>query len=343
MDGQVIASIAAHLGDWEIAHVELAIYGTEDAHRIAHALEDFCIRELACSPAATLFYQSSVSAVAGLRLSDGRRIVIKAHQPDWTIQRLLEVVRVQSIIAADLGLAPRVVIGPARLGSGFATVEEYVDRGSIRNGHDEEVRRALAASLHAVVEHFSAAELRSTLPSGLLTSAHRELWPRPHSKLFDFDATRHGAQYIDELAMTARSLMVPTGRQVIGHGDWRAEHVRFQGDTPVVAFDWDSLSCEREPALVGITAHMFCADWSQQDIPQTPTFEEARAFVVDYEEAAKRRFTPDERVLCGAAFAYSVAYTARCGHASGIDSRDQPGTFQHLISTRGTKLLSLCG
>jgi hypothetical protein len=205
------------------------------------------------------------------------------------------------------------------------------------------IRRALATSLHAVVEHLSAAESSSTLPPSLFTSAPSELWPPPHSKLFDFDATRRGAEYIDELAATARSHMVPSGRRVIGHSDWRAEHVRFQGDTPVVAFDWDSLCGEREPALVGITAHMFCADWSQEDIRQAPTFDEARAFVVDYEEAAKRRFTPDERVLCGAAFAYSVAYTSRCGHAAGIDTRDQPGTFQYLVSRLGTGLLSVCG
>jgi hypothetical protein len=52
---------------------------------------------------------------------------------------------------------------------------------------------------------------------------------------------------------------------VIGHGDWRAEHVRFLAKTPVVAFDWDSLCCEREPALIGIVANGFCADFSQGD------------------------------------------------------------------------------
>jgi aminoglycoside phosphotransferase (APT) family kinase protein len=136
--------------------------------------------------------------------------------------------------------------------------------------------------------------------------------------------------------------MVPTGRRVIGHGDWRAEHVRFEGDRPVVAFDWDSLCEAPEAALIGSTAHMFCADWSRADVAQAPTFEEAAAFVADYEAAAARKFTPRERTLCGAAFAYSVAYTARCGHAAGMDTREQPGTFQHLVSTMGERLLELC-
>jgi hypothetical protein len=193
-----------------------------------------------------------------------------------------------------------------------------------------------------VVEHLDAAASPSTLPPSLLTSTlPGELWPKPHSKLFDFEATRHGAEYIDELAAAARALMAPAGRRVIGHSDWRSEHVRFEGDEPVVAFDWDSLCTDQEPALVGMTAHMFCADFSRGDIPQAPTFEEARAFVGDYEDAAKRRFTPNERALCGAAFAYSMAYTARCVHASGSDTRDQAGSFQHLVWRLGTALMSL--
>ena len=342
MNERFLAPITSHLAEWDTAHVELAIYGTADPPRIAGAIEEFCRRELASAPDETLFYQSSIGAVIGLRLLDGRRIVIKAHQPDWECRRLEEIARLQSTVARETGLAPDVLCMPTPLGSGLATVEEYVDRGSIRNGHDPAVRRALAHSLHLIVERLAASAATSALPSSLLTSTPANgLWPRPHSKLFDFDATHAGAGYIDEVAAAARAQMIPAGREVIGHTDWRAEHVRFDGDTPTVAFDWDSLCKDREPALVGITAHMFCADWSRDDVVQTPTLDEARAFVADYEAAAGKTFTRTERALCGAAFAYSVAYTSRCGHASGVDTRDQPGSFQHLIVSHGTELLHL--
>ena len=49
----------------------------------------------------------------------------------------------------------------------------------------------------------------------------------------------------------------------------------------------------------------------------------------------------NERKLCGTAFAYSVAYSARCAHALGRDERRQPGTFQHLVSTHSRGLLDL--
>src|ERR1700688_472638 len=219
MGERVLAPIASHLASWEIAHVELAIYGVEDARSIALTLEDLCTRELRCAPEQTLFYQSSISALAGLRLCDGREIVINAHQPDWTRERLAEVTRLQSIVSTELGLAPHILVGPAPLGNGYA-VEEYVARGLIRNGHDSSIRRALAESLYNVVGCLTASGTDSRLPSSLLTSAPTNaLRPPPHSKLFDFDATRDGAEYIDEVAAIARGRMVPVGRRIIGHSD----------------------------------------------------------------------------------------------------------------------------
>ena len=100
---------------------------------------------------------------------------------------------------------------------------------------------------------------------------------------------------------------------MVGHGDWRAEHVRFLSNKPVVAFDWDSLCREHEPALIGAAANGFCADWSKGDSRQAPSVDEARAFVRDYEEARGEMFSAEERRLCGACLAYASAYTARCG------------------------------
>ena len=122
---------------------------------------------------------------------------------------------------------------------------------------------------------------------------------------------------------------------------WRAEHVHFEGPTPIVAFDWDSLCKEPEPALIGSTAHAFCADWDRPNHVQAPTLDEARAFIAEYEGARGRSFDSAERRLCGAAFAYAVAYTARCSHALGHDDRREVGTFQHLIATFGDGLIAL--
>jgi hypothetical protein len=220
--------------------------------------------------------------------------------------------------------------------------ETYVDRGIVGDAHDAEIRGALATALHAVIQALEPFVAGSGLPSQLSAALRAErLWPTPHSRLFDFEATRAGADDIDELAAAARSWWTSAGHIVLGHCDWRAEHVRFEGATTVVAFDWDSLGKEPEPALVGLTAHAFCSDWSRSDHVQAPTLDEARAFVSAYEAARERPFDPDERRLCGTAFAYSVVYAARCAHALGHDERRQPGTFQHVVSAHGRGLLDL--
>jgi hypothetical protein len=74
---------------------------------------------------------------------------------------------------------------------------------------------------------------------------------------------------------------------------------------------------------------------------QAPTLAEARAFMSEYEAARESPFSAAERRLCAAAFAYSCAYTARCGHALGKDERDRVGTFAHLVWTERENLLAL--
>lgn len=332
--------IATHLAEWDSAHVELAVYGTDAPSTIAAAIGAFCERHLHASVDSALFYQSSIGAVAGLELDDGLEVVLKAHQPGVSKGYLEEMVRLRSAIARPAGLSPEVLVGPLPLGHGFAVVERFDDAGTVRDAHAPEVRRAMASSLREMVAALSPFVAMSPLPlhDGPSEGA---LWPTPHSKLFDFGATRAGAEYIDRVASAARDAMVPAGPVVIGHSDFRSEQVRFQGDWPVVAYDWDSLRKEREPSLVGSVAHAFCADWTRAEHAQAPTLEEARVFVEEYEEARGQPFSSDERRLCGAGFAYAVAYTARCGHALGRDERDEPGTFQHLIARHGVELLDL--
>lgn len=340
--------IAAHLRQWgaEPAWVELALFGSDDARAIAIEIDGFCRRELKAGVARGLFHQSSVGSVSGVELDDGRRVVLKGHAPERSLEWLREVVRVQMHLASRRRYVTTVVAGPAPLGRGLALVEPFVDEGETIDAHAPAIRRALARALHDLVVAGQPLAATSTLPgprSACLPSGR--LWPTPHSRLFDFDATADGAGFIDAVAVAARARLAPAGDLVIGHGDWRAEHVRFASATdarPVAAFDWDSLRREHEPALVGFTAHALCADWTRAPrMAPAPTLAEARAFVADWEEARGRRFSVDERRLCGASFAYWCAYTARCGWAQHHDQRHQPGSFHHLLALEGARLLEL--
>jgi hypothetical protein len=305
--------IAAHLREWDTspAFVELAIFESNDATEIAGAIDVFCDRHLGARVARGLFHQSSIGSVTGLELTDGRRVVIKAHQPERARAFLAEIVRIQSHLVERGVFATEVVAGPLPLARGQVIVERYSDIGVTADAHRPEIRRALAHGFATIVATCGPLVVSTSLEPGLLASSHAALWPTPHSKLFDFGATARGAEWIDELATRARQRMAPAGVRVIGHGDWRQEHVRFVGDRPVAAFDWDGLCCQLEPALLGLVVHGFCADWSRTDHVQAPTLAEARAFIKDYEEARERSFSAAERRLCGASFAYSCAYTAR--------------------------------
>jgi hypothetical protein len=344
MAGAVADVIAAHLEEWRPgpAHVELAIFGTDDPAAIAAMLDQFCRQHLGAATEGALFHQSSIGSVTGLVLSRGRQVVVKGQQPERPAALLAELVRVQRYLGARGLFATPVLCGPAPLGHGQAIVEAFVDAGASADAHDPPVRRALVRSLFQIVSACRPLVGQAALPAHLFSTAPAgELWPRPHSRLFDFAATAAGAAWIDGVAAAAREQRTPSGDQVIGHGDWRGEHLRLAGGQVAAAFDWDSLVCEPEAALVGMTAHAFTADWSRSDRRQAPTLEEARALVADWEQARGRPFTSAERRLCGAAFAYAVAYTARCGYAVAGDERDRPGTFQHLLAQYGPALLEL--
>jgi hypothetical protein len=342
---RLAAVIACHLQDWRsfTPHVELAIFSTDDPVSIAGQIDAFCRRELGSAVEDGFWHQSSVGAVSALKLDDGRRVVVKGHQPERQAEWLREVVRVQTHLASRGCYATAVCAGPAPLGRGLAVVETLVDAGSSPDAHQPAIRRAMAQALREIFDACRTLVEKSTLKGHLLSHLSRTaLWPEPHSKLFDFEATAAGAEWIDSVAMEARSNMAPVGELVIGHGDWRAEHVRFVGTKLAVAFDWDSLCKEHESFLAGLTALQFCADFSRSDGSKpAPTLDEARAFVSDYEVARGRAFDAEERRQCAAAFAYTCAYIARCEWALGVDQRGTAGSFQGLLASEGSRLLVL--
>lgn len=343
MDGiaDLVSVIAAHLREWEPgpAFVELAIFKTANPQIIARELDGFCERVLGARVARGLFHQSSIGCVTGVELADGRLVVIKIHQPSRPRESLIEIGRLQNHLAAKGLFAPRIIVGPLPLGQGHAVVEPFIDVGAKPNTRNSANRRSLARGLRQIVVACEPFVSSTSLGSTALHAPAASLWPTPHSKLFDFEATAHGAEWIDNIAAAARKRMQPAGVRVIGHADWREEHVRFAEGEPVAAFDWDSLTCDFEPMLIGSVAHAFCADWSGDDIRQAPTREQALGFIEDYQTARTCPFSPEEQRVARASLVYACAYTARCGHALANDQREITGSFQHLLWTQGMRLL----
>lgn len=229
-------------------------------------------------------------------------------------------------------------------------VESCLDAGNYRNPHEPVVRQAIAGHLAQLVALTrplagtpdAQALVRDPLPPGVL-------WPKPHSVIFDFEATAAGAEWIDDIARRADQMLeTPAGDVVIGHTDWSAKRFRFVGDGVTAIYDWDSLVSDHEPVLAGQAAHAFTATWNtpwENRVPMAPTFDELLAFFREYEGTRGAPFSADERRTADAAAAYSIAYTSRCGHARnplpGPDAALPPGSFREALRAYGERLLEL--
>ena len=292
---------------WPDALVERSIFGTDDPEaiwaQVAAAVPD----------AQDAFaFRVSVGAVVGVLRRDGSRVAVKVHKEAHDERYLQAVQRVMAHLHARGFPCPR----PLGV-RGNVTLEEWRDDGEFRDAHDPDVRAGMArtlAELHRLTDEIAPVD---GLRRAFFPDAVDELYPVPHSALFDFDATRAGAEWIDEIAAAARpGFDACVGRLVTGHADWSVKHFRWGGLRPTVVYDWDSLNMDPEPRFAGTAAGTFTYT-EELPVRLWPSAEEARAFLADYEAARGAPFTAEERSCAESSAVYVHAYSARCAHAVG--------------------------
>ncbi|MDX6514368.1 MAG: hypothetical protein QOH73_34 [Gaiellaceae bacterium] len=323
------------------------VFGSADA--VAAALEAFCRDTLGAGVAQAEFFDASVGSVHGLTLEDGRRVVVKAHAPGASVRFLRAMQEVQRHLATGGYPCPEPLVPPTVLGAGVAVAETLIDRGTAPNGHDPAVRRALAAGLCDIVQRCRPLVALEGLDEHAMTVPPGALWPTPHDRRFDFEGTSSGAEWIDRLAAEAcRIRDAASAELVVAHSDWRVQHVRMLDEKLTAVYDWDSIMLMTEPQAVGSGAHAFTMNWETGDLV-SPSLEEMRAFVAEYEEARGRDFSPVERRAAFGSLVYSLAYTARCQHSDALtDFGQQPaqpgravpsGGAHAMLATHGDELL----
>ena len=207
---------------------------------------------------------------------------------------------------------------PTPLSEAHLTFEELVDDGTVEDGRDPTIRRALAEALAWHLDIACRIDIPAGLEGGWRSWSDSGVWPKEaHSPIFDFVATARGAGWIDEIARTARRSFSDSRPQV-GHSDCGAKHVRFVDGRVRVVYDWDSLSAQAEEHLVGTAAATFTANPElHEGAYVAPAPDEVRAFVEEYSNARCAPLTRDERRSVHAAATYIVAYSARCEHSLG--------------------------
>jgi Ser/Thr protein kinase RdoA (MazF antagonist) len=212
-----------------------------------------------------------------------------------------------------------------------------------RDGRDPASRGALARGLVAFV-----ALARAVFPHGddrlvqPMTVPDGALYPEPHSLRFDFAATSVGAEWIDDLARTARAQLaqceVPPS--VLTHGDWRIDNVRVDGGRVIAIYDWDTVCMQPEVSSVASAALTFSVDWDRPVGERFPAPADIRTFIAEYEHARGAQFTAVELSWLAAAMVAALAYGARCEHADVNEHPSFGDSQQGLLRTLGPGLLA---
>jgi hypothetical protein len=324
--------------------VEELVFGTRDLDEIDSVVDRLCVLELGSPVSEVLFRATSVGVVLGVLLRDGRRVVVKAHQPRESQARLRAVHKIQRELHQAGLPCPEPLVGPVLLANGHATVETLLDDGEFRDTHDPGCRELIA---QALAQHLAITGRRpapEALSGGWSLFDDDRLWPaHAHSPVFDFNATSAGAEWIDALGARAKAAISHGGLRIAGHSDWSGKHFRFAEARITVIYDWDSLAASPEVALVGVAAMTYTTRFDLPGVPRAPSPDEMCAFLDEYSAAREVPLSRPERAEIAAHGLLLAAYTARCEHCAldGYDAGADPASFTTTLRTHGNSYLTI--
>ncbi len=269
-----------------------------------------------------------LSTVKGLRLTDGREVVVKVR-PSRSRLAGCAVVHRALWTAGFPCPGPLVDVQPL---NGYAATAEMLVPDVDEPPPESELAPLSAAALARLVE---LAPIPGSVPS--LTPSpswvgwdhtERGLWPTPEDRDVDLNAYRE-PQWLDRVAAAARyHLRSHAGDPVIGHGDWHPENLRWQGPHLIAVHDWDSVICQPEPAIAGFAAVSFLGI----DGPaRMANVEESTAFLDAYQQARGRHWTSQDYAAFWAAGLWQRAFDAK---TQSLDGDPEQSLTQHEARAR---------
>lgn len=262
--------------------------------------------QLGGEPVDVLFERWSVSAVFGVRLNDGREVVVKAREDDG---------RAASCLTAQTRLAERgfpcaLPLTPA-VGVGALAVhaEEYRPGGALLSGDSPEVAVRYATVFARLMVELGNVTVAPPLPNprwARWDHTDSGLWPA--IRFLDERDQSGVPAYVVDTAERARERMLAADLPcVLGHADFEAQNLRWHGGDVWVVHDWDSLAWQPEAALVGAACGAFASD----SPPTLAPIESSAAFLAAYQQVRGRRFTVEEQEIAWAASLWPAAHNAR--------------------------------
>ena len=218
--------------------------------------------------------------------------------------------RVQHYVAARGFPCARPLTRPT-YANGIAThAEEFRPGGEIRRG-DAPADAEIAARLFAeLMNQLDGVEADPPLPNPEWVN-----WDHDGPGLFPPNPN-HEAR---EAAAAVPAWILETGTRVrkrllrhdlpcrVGHADWEAQNLRWNGDEPHAVHDWDSLAWLTEAALAGAASGAFAT----AEIPTLAPLTSSAAFLDAYQDARGRPFSRAEREIAWAASLWPAVHNAR--------------------------------
>ncbi|MBO0869523.1 MAG: hypothetical protein J2P15_13245 [Micromonosporaceae bacterium] len=266
----------------------------------------WCLDHLGRKPASVLFWSQQVSMVLGLRLAGGRDVVVKARADDG---------RAASCIAAQARLAERgfpcarpltPVVG---VGALAVHAEEYRPGGEVLHGDSPDVAIRCAEVFARLMAELADLTIAPPLPNPpWVRWDHTGSGVWPAIDLLDSRDQSVVPAHIAQTALLARERLLTAGLPcVLGHADFEAQNLRWQGRRVWAVHDWDSLAWQPEAALVGAASGSFASAGP----PTLAPIESSEAFLATYQDVRGRMFTAVELEIAWAASVWMAAYNAR--------------------------------
>lgn len=262
--------------------------------------------------AQVLFRTGNLSAVLGLRLYDGREVVLKArpaavrHTGCAAVQRHLH----HAGYPCPLPLAVGVIADHD------LTVESHVPGGS-QLALDAAAPARLAAALARLVRLVpDVAQVPSLEPPPSWVAWDHPadaLWP-PGSATGEVSA-RQVPGWIDEVGRRVQTRLVAECLpSVVGHVDFESQNIRWVGSRLHCVHDWDSLAARPEAAVAGVAAAGFPAIDS---VARAASIRHSEQFLAAYAHARGRPWSDVEVAVAWSAGLWTLAYNARQESLSG--------------------------
>ena len=260
-------------------------------------VDAWCRSCLDAAPTEPLFLFSHLSEVVGVRLGDGREVVLKRRVDECG--RGGPCVRAQKVLANQGFPCPLPLTDPVFADGFVAHAEAFVGGGEIETDDSPAAATRSAALLAELMGRLSALDLPPPLPN--------PEWVRWDS-LPERQAASSVPRWIVETQRRVRDKLAACRlHPVVGHGDWEAQNMRWQHGAPLVVHDWDSLAWLPEAAIAGTAAGVFASHGQ----PTLAPLASSAAFLEAYQQARGMRFSRDEEEISWAASLWVALHNAR--------------------------------